>query len=177
MRIVAGKLKGRIFAQPNGHHTHPMAEKVRGAMFNTLGDIEGLTVLDAFAGSGALCFEAISRGAKSAVAIERDPAVQKTVKESITELGIEKQMHVVRASAGGWSDNNLDVQFDIVILAPPYDDLQPNLLEKLTKHVKKDGILALDYPGKADAPDFKDAEKISGKKYGDAQIVYYRKIN
>jgi 16S rRNA (guanine966-N2)-methyltransferase len=175
MRIVAGSLKGRIFGQPHGHHTHPMAEKVRGALFNTLGDIEGLTILDAFTGSGALCFEAISRGAKNAVAIERDPAVQKVVKQSIAELGLEKQMHIVRASAGGWSDNNPDGQFDIVILAPPYDDLQPNLLQKLTRHIKKGGILVLDYPGKQEPPNFENLQELRKKDYGDAQLVFYRK--
>jgi 16S rRNA (guanine966-N2)-methyltransferase len=176
MRIVAGNLKGRSFSQPKGHHTHPMAEKVRGAMFNALGDIESLTILDAFAGSGALCFEAISRGAKNALAIERDPAVQKVVKQSIAELDLNDQMHIVRASAGGWSDNNPDKKFDIVILAPPYDDLQHNLLNKLTKHVKVGGLLVLDYPGKEQAPDFEGLNQLVQKEYGDAQLVFYRKI-
>jgi 16S rRNA (guanine966-N2)-methyltransferase len=176
MRIVAGNLKGRIINQPNGHHTHPMSEKVRGALFNALGDIEGLTILDAFAGSGALCFEAISRGAKSALAIERDPAVQKVVKKNIDELNIVDQMHVVRASAGGWSDNNPDKQFDIVILAPPYDDLQPNLLQKLNRHVETDGILVLDYPGKQEVPGFESLDQILKKEYGDAQLIFYRKL-
>jgi 16S rRNA (guanine966-N2)-methyltransferase len=177
MRIISGKLKGRIFAEPHGHHTHPMAEKVRGALFNSLGDIEGLTVLDAFTGSGALCYEAISRGAKSAVAIERDPAVHKVVKESITRLDIESKVQAVRANAGGWSDHNMEKSFDIVILAPPYDDLQPNLLQKLTKHLKKDGILVLDYPGKESPPELKWVKQILKKDYGDAQLVFYRKIS
>jgi 16S rRNA (guanine966-N2)-methyltransferase len=176
MRIVAGKLKGRIFNEPHGRHTHPMSEKVRGALFNTLGDIDGLTVLDAFAGSGALAFEAISRGAKSALAIERDPAVQKVIKQNIEELELIGQLHAVRASAGGWSDNNPDEQFDIVILAPPYDDLQQNLLQKLTRHVKKDGVLVLDYPGKQNTPVFAGFEEIRKKGYGDAQLIFYRKI-
>jgi 16S rRNA (guanine966-N2)-methyltransferase len=176
MRIVAGNLKGRIFSEPHGHHTHPMSEKVRGALFNTLGDIEGLTILDAFSGSGALCFEAISRGAKRALAIERDQAVQKIVKKSINELGLSGQIRAVRASAGGWSDNNPDEQFNIVILAPPYDDLQPSLLQKLTRHVQKDGILVLDYPGKDNPPVFDGLEEVRNKEYGDAQLIFYRKI-
>jgi 16S rRNA (guanine966-N2)-methyltransferase len=72
VRIIAGSLKGRTFSEPHGHRTHPMSEKVRGALFNALGDIEGLTFLDAFAGSGALSFEAASRGAKSVIAIDKD---------------------------------------------------------------------------------------------------------
>ena len=66
MRIIAGSLGGRVFKAPSGHRTHPMSEKIRGAIFNALGDISDLTVLDAFTGSGALCFEAVSRGVANA---------------------------------------------------------------------------------------------------------------
>ena len=60
MRVISGKFGGQLFDAPKGHRTHPMSEKVRGALFSVLGDISGLTVLDAFAGSGALSIEAIS---------------------------------------------------------------------------------------------------------------------
>ncbi|MCA9330109.1 RsmD family RNA methyltransferase, partial [Candidatus Saccharibacteria bacterium] len=63
MRIISGKLGSRQFIAPKGFATHPMGDRVRTALFNTLGDIVGLTVLDAFGGSGAISFEAISRGA------------------------------------------------------------------------------------------------------------------
>lgn len=176
MRIIAGSLKGRVFSEPRGHHTHPMSEKVRGALFNTLGDIEGLSVLDAFAGSGALTFEAISRGAASVVAIERDPAVHRVFKQSAEYLGIAEQVKAVRASSGSWSDRNMGKRFDIVILAPPYDDLQLPLLRKLTKHLKKSGIMVLDYPGKHQAPEFRREKEVLKKDYGDAQLIFYRKL-
>jgi 16S rRNA (guanine966-N2)-methyltransferase len=175
MRIVAGSLKGRIFSEPHGNHTHPMSEKVRGALFNALGDIEGLSVLDAFAGSGALSLEAISRGASFAVAIERDPHVHKTLKHSIKELDLEDKVKAIRAGAGAWSDNNPAATFDIVMLAPPYDDLQPNLLQKLIIHLKDTGILVLDYPGKLGPPQFSGLKLALQKNYGDAQVVFYRK--
>jgi 16S rRNA (guanine966-N2)-methyltransferase len=175
MRIIAGNLKGRVINQPHGHHTHPMSEKVRGALFNALGDVEGLTFLDAFAGSGALSFEAVSRGAKHAVAIERDPSVHKVVKNTIEELGLKNDVHAIRASAGAWSERNKEKKFNIVILAPPYDDLQPQLLQKLTIHLNKDGVLVLDYPGKDRPPEFKWIKEILRKEYGDAQLVFYRK--
>jgi 16S rRNA (guanine(966)-N(2))-methyltransferase RsmD len=76
MRIIAGTLGGRTFESPHGRRTHPMSDKVRGSLFNTLGDIDGLTILDAFAGSGALAFEAISRGAEHVLAIEIDNRAQ-----------------------------------------------------------------------------------------------------
>ena len=69
MRVIAGRLGGRLFDSPHTRRTHPMSDKARGALFNMLGDIEGMHVLDPFAGTGALSFEAISRGAASALAI------------------------------------------------------------------------------------------------------------
>src|SRR5579883_2683533 len=106
MRIVAGTLGGRQFEAPKGHRTHPMSDKVRGALFNMLGDISGLTVFDAFAGSGALSFEAISRGAKSAVAVDIDKSAHKTILKNAKQLGVPAQLKAIRANASGWSDNN-----------------------------------------------------------------------
>ncbi len=56
MRVISGFLGGRNFESPHGHRTHPMSEKVRGAIFGALGDIKGLTVLDAFSGSGRISY-------------------------------------------------------------------------------------------------------------------------
>jgi 16S rRNA (guanine(966)-N(2))-methyltransferase RsmD len=186
MRIITGSLKGRIFNEPHGHHTHPMSEKVRGALFNTLGDIEGLTVLDAFAGSGALSFEAASRGAAKVTAIDKDTAAHQAIAKNIKELGLEKSVHASKASAAGWSIHNmekrfdillLDPPFDILLLDPPYKDLQIGFLQKLiNRHVKKGGLAVLSYPGKIAAPDFERAEVAASKKYNDAQLVFYRKI-
>ena len=63
MKVVAGSRGGRNFASPHNNRTHPMSDKVRGALFNALGDLDGLSVLDAYAGSGACSLEAASRGA------------------------------------------------------------------------------------------------------------------
>src|SRR6266404_7522519 len=105
MRIIAGTLKGREFKSPRGHKTHPMSDKVRGALFNVLGDIEDLTFLDAFAGSGALAFEAISRGAKSVTAIDRDNSAHEVLEQNSREL-CPRQVKVIKANAGGWSNHN-----------------------------------------------------------------------
>ena len=151
-----------------------MADKVRGALFNVLGDIEGLTVLDAFAGSGALSFEAISRGAKSAVAIDVDKRAYIAAKENARALGLEDKVKVIRASASGWSDNNPEVEFDLVISAPPYDDLQENLVAKLTEHVKPNGLYVLDWPGKVSPPNLDGLKIVKNKNYGDARLVFYK---
>ena len=177
MRIIAGTLKGRELKSPVGHRrTHPMAEKVRGSLFNVLGDIEGLTVLDAFAGSGAISLEAISRGASSALAIDVDKRAYQATVDNAQALGVADKVKVVRASAGGWSDNNPDVVFDLVISAPPYDDLQQNLVKKLVRHTKSGGLYILDWPGSVDAPDLEDLKLLEAKQYGGAQLVFYRKV-
>jgi len=151
-----------------------MSDRVRGALFNTLGDIEGLTVLDAFAGTGALSFEALSRDAASALLIEIDKPAQRAIQESITMLGLKSQAKLVSANSSGWSDNNPERRFDIVIAAPPYDDLQLSVVQKLARHVAPDGLFVLDWPGKTAAPEIPGLEQIEQKNYGDAQLVFYR---
>jgi len=176
MRIIAGTLKNRELKTPHGRKTHPMSEKARGGLFNVLGDVEGLTFLDAFAGSGGLAFEAASRGAGEVIAIEKDRAAHSIIDQNLADLKLPN-VHVVRANANGWSIHNMEKQFDIVLLDPPYDDLQTNLITTLIKrHVKKNGLAVLSWPGKTAIPDFDQTEVAATKNYGDNQLVFYRKI-
>ena len=153
-----------------------MSEKFRGALFNVLGDIEGLEILDAFAGSGALSFEAASRGARHIVAVDKDRAAHSSLDRNLAELGLSAQVDAVRANTGGWSIHNMERRFDIVFLDPPYDELQTDLLQTLIKrHVKSGGLAVLSWPGKTDLPELEGVEVVSDKNYGDAQLVFYRK--
>ncbi|MBX4190661.1 16S rRNA (guanine(966)-N(2))-methyltransferase RsmD [Candidatus Saccharibacteria bacterium] len=176
MRIIAGTLKGQQFQTPHGHRTHPMSDKVRGALFNILGDVEGLTFLDCFAGSGALAFEAASRGAKSVVAVDKDRSAHATLEKNVKDLHLQKVVKVVSANTGGWSIHNMEKKFDIVLLDPPYDELQENLLDKLIKrHVQPGGLAVLSFPGRGKPPKFDKTEVALAKDYGDAHLVFYRK--
>jgi 16S rRNA (guanine966-N2)-methyltransferase len=177
MRIISGSLGGRNFDAPAGHKTHPMSDKARGGLFNVLGDITGLTVLDAFAGSGALSFEAISRGARRATAIDIDGGANKSVVNGAQELNISNKIKAIRANASGWSDNNINETFDLVLCDPPYDMLQLSLLQKLSRHVGAKGLLVLSWPGKLTAPEFVGLEQIKTQNYGDIQLVFYRRIS
>lgn len=177
MRIIAGNLGGRTFNSPHGHRTHPMSDKIRGALFNALGDIDGLTVLDAFAGSGALCFEAVSRGAQSALAIEQDRLAQRTIAENIRDLNLGRQVKLIKASANAWLQTRSDNQhFDIVLLDPPYDDTQAALLQRLVNIVAPGGIVALSWPTDQPTPVFDTLKEIKRRTYGDAQLVFYRPL-
>jgi 16S rRNA (guanine966-N2)-methyltransferase len=176
MRIIAGKLKGREIRPPSGHKTHPMSDKVRGALFNILGDVEGLSFLDIFAGSGALSIEAISRGAGSAVAIDVDRAAYGSIDRNIQELGLRNRIKAVRAHASGWSARNTEQKFDVLLFDPPYDDLQINLVERLIKlHLKPGGLAVLSFPGNFKPEKLANTEIVTAKNYGDAQLVFYRK--
>jgi 16S rRNA (guanine966-N2)-methyltransferase len=176
MRIIAGRLKGREIKSPRGHKTHPMSDKMRGALFNVLGDINGLSFLDAFAGSGALAFEAASRGAKAVTAIDRDSSAHKAMEQNAKELGLES-IRVVRANTGGWSMHNIEQKFDILLLDPPYEELQLDLAERLIKrHLNAGGLAVLSFPGKAKPEKLALSEIIALKNYGDSQLVFYRKL-
>lgn len=173
MKIIAGRLGGRLFDNPKGNRTHPMSDKARGALFNMLGNIEGATVLDAFAGTGALSFEAISRGAIYATAIDADKRAFFTIQTNIKKLGLEEYCKATRANVSSWSDKNPDKTFSIVIAAPPYDHLQSQIVEKLTKHVTPKGRFILDWPGKAEPLQLEGFTIFRQKRYGDAQLVIY----
>jgi 16S rRNA (guanine966-N2)-methyltransferase len=176
MRIIAGELKGREFKSPHAYKTHPMSDKVRGALFNVLGDIDGLSFLDAFAGSGALAFEAASRGAKSVVAIDKDSSAHKILEQNVNDLKLGS-VKVVKANTAGWSVHNMETKFDILLLDPPYKELQIDLVERLIKrHLKSGGLAVLSFPGKAKPEKLSSAAIITSKNYGDAQLVFYRKI-
>jgi len=175
MRIIAGSLKGRIFHDPPGHHSHPMSDKIRGALFNMLGDITGLTVLDAFGGSGALAFEAVSRGARSAVVIEQKRAAYGAISRSVKDLGISGQIKAINADASSWSSHNKSTKFDIVLLDPPFGHPQFALLDKLALHAKVGGVVAVSWPGHELPPVFDTCNIITDKLYGDAQLAFYRK--
>ncbi len=122
MRVVAGALRGRRITAPPGRETRPTSDRVREALFAILGDLAGLRVLDLFAGSGALGIEALSRGAASAVFVERAPRVAEVVRGNLAALGLEAR--VVRADARAHlrdASARADA-YDLVFLDPPYRD-------------------------------------------------------
>lgn len=152
-----------------------MSEQIRGALFNTLGDIKNLTLLDTFAGSGAIGIEAVSRGASQAVLVESDKVAQRVTAENIRVLRLTSQVRLIRATVIGWM-NTTDDQFDIVVADPPYHDTQIDTIEQLTDRVKVNGLLVLSWPGKVDLPIIDDCELELFRSYGDAQLGYYRRL-
>ena len=122
MRIIAGEFGGRRLQAPKGDATRPTTDRAREALFARLGDVDGCHVLDLFAGSGALAFEALSRGAQHAVIVDSDLAAIRCARANATALGVEHRVTIRR------SDFRLALtaavrradQFDLVFVDPPY---------------------------------------------------------
>lgn len=174
MRVIAGEFKSRILKDPSGHRTHPMSEKVRGALFNTLGDIDGLTVLDAFAGSGAVGIEALSRGAEKVVAVELDNDAFEVLKENRDLVTREERMSVHRANVRSWLRNQNEY-FDLVLADPPYDAIGMKAIDACAEAVAKNGLLVLSLPP-AENIKFKNLRLVDEKRYGDAKLVFYKRL-
>ena len=123
MRVVAGRLGGRRLQAPPGRGTRPTSDRVREALFSTLGPIPGARVLDLFAGSGALAIEALSRGAASALLVERDPRAVAVIRANLDALGLGAPEAVVHAGPARSALRNASQRgdtYDLVFLDPPY---------------------------------------------------------
>jgi len=123
MRVIAGSLGGRRFQAPRGRATRPTSERVREALFAMLGEIDGATALDLFAGSGALGIEALSRGAQRVVFVERDGPATRTLRENLAALDVDPSAAEVRraeARAALRSARIAKETYDLVFIDPPY---------------------------------------------------------
>ena len=129
MRVVAGTLGGRKLQSPPRSITRPTSDRVRESLFAALGSIDGLTVLDLFSGSGALAIEALSRGARSAVLVERDRSAAKVIAANLAALGLsEPQARLISGSAQKALEQAAQAAetYDLLFLDPPYR--QPAML-------------------------------------------------
>lgn len=124
MRVVAGTAGGRLLKAPGGRSTRPTSDRVREAMFAILSSMDavhGATVVDLFAGSGALGIEALSRGATHATFVDTDPAAVAAVRANLAGLGdLAGGATVVRDDAVRWVEQRCPPSVDLVLADPPY---------------------------------------------------------
>ncbi len=124
MRIIAGRFKGRPIVSPRGSKVRPTTERVREAIFSHIGDaVRGARVLELFAGTGAFGFEALSRGARSVLFVERDPSTVRQPRRMSVALGVEAQVSFLEldACAAVRALARQKEKFGIVFLDPPYE--------------------------------------------------------
>ena len=142
VRIIGGQWRRRVLRFPDALGLRPTPDRVRETLFNWLGqDLSGLSCLDLFAGSGALGFEAISRGASRVVMVDNSPAVLAALRENSRLLGVEDRVEIVRADAVKFASSLRPdgARFDLLFLDPPY---RQGWVDRLAPLVS--GLLAAD---------------------------------
>lgn len=179
MRITTGILGGRTITAPKTTATRPMSDKVRAALFNVVGDVSGMIVLDAYAGSGAVGFEALSRDAARVVAVEsaRQPTLAIQANQRAFELSWGYELHQVTVETwlARWLNRPTEVlRFDLIVADPPYDHLKTDVLEKLGSLLVADGILVISHSARRDTPDLDHLTLITTKTYGDTALSFYK---
>jgi 16S rRNA (guanine966-N2)-methyltransferase len=186
MRIVGGRFRGRTIAAPGGGGTRPTADRTREAVFNILAHaewspgLEGRRVLDLFAGSGALGFEALSRGAAFALFVETDAAARGAIRDTIEALGLfgASRLHRRDATDLGAKPAGLGELFDLVFLDPPYArGLGEAALARL-KHGGwiSEGALAVFECGAEETPAPTGFELLDERVYGAAKVLFLRAL-
>lgn len=174
MRVIAGALGGRIFDAPKGHKTHPMSERARGGLFNKLGNITSMRLLDPFAGSGAISIEAVSRGVREAIAIEKDLKAYTVLRRNCETLNVSDRIRSIRANCRSWSENNPRELFDLIICDPPYQNIQLSTVTFMLKHLNHNGLMVLSHTGRGEAPTVNGVVVVDKRLYGDAALSFYR---
>jgi len=171
--ITGGTYRGQSFTSPSGNRTHPMSARARLALFNMLGDLSGLTVLDAFSGSGALAFESLSRRASYAYAIEIDPKAYRTITENVESIGF-KNIKVSRANITTWLASN-NVDFDVLFCDPPYHHVNLDIILSVARRLKPGGLLVCSLPPFVEINELEEAYTLlRSKKYARANIYIFK---
>jgi 16S rRNA (guanine966-N2)-methyltransferase len=172
MRVIAGAFRGRTLQAPRGQRTRPTADRVREAVFSMLGPVDGLRVLDLFAGSGALAIEALSRGAAEAVLVERDPRALAAIERNLEATGAAAA--VSRRDALAWLRAYREAPFDLVFVDPPYDAasrLAVPLGEELPKVVSDGARIVIESDKRS--PLHLQLPLLRERTYGDTRIAIH----
>ena len=176
VRLISGHYGGRFIATPPGDSTHPMSERARSAIFNMLGSkIIDAEVLDAFAGSGAVGLEALSRGASHATFIEKHRVASKIISENIDLLGVGGSSKVIATSVNNWLETADSPKFDIIFADPPYHNEQLSTVKKLLGLLKVGGSMILSNSGRGGILEETGIVVVDNRSYSNAYITLYRR--
>ena len=154
MRVIAGSLRGRILTTPRGFDTRPTLDRVKEALFSILGSIDNLKVLDLYAGTGAFGIEALSRGAKQAVFVEKSRPALQCLRDNLSRLGLEGRSKVFAQFVERAQRNiSISAPFDLVFCDPPWTGIEAawNFLAnmQLASLLSPGGRLVLEHPAEA----------------------------
>ena len=177
MRIIAGTLKGRRLQAPDWPGLRPSSDRLRETLFNVLAPvIGGARFLDAYAGTGAVGIEALSRGASHVTFVERDPRAQALIQSNLDRCGVKDRYAIIRAGFDGAAER-LGGVFDVLFLDPPYGAPELGQALKAAASLATDEALLIVEHAKRDAvPD-----EVGGMKrtrelvQGDSVLSFFRR--
>ena len=175
MRIVAGSRKGHRIEAPKGVVTRPTGDRVREAVFSIVGPVDDARVLDLFAGSGALGLEALSRGARSCVFVERDRQAARVIQSNLEKLRLTGAVVVTREVAAALrEERDRDRRYELVLADPPYEDwtAQEAALADLLPSVLADDALVVVETSERVEPELPLA-LVTTRRYGSARITVF----
>ena len=176
MRIISGERRGHKLLEFDGDDIRPTTDRVKESMFNLIQEyIPDAVVLDMFSGSGALSFEALSRGALSAVCIDADSRSVDIIKKNSQQLRYDDRCEIKNISCFDYV-RSTDKKFDIIFLDPPYNkDFIEKSLKMIVEYdiLNENGIIVLE----SDLTDFRFEQKgldiAKQRKYGMSYITIY----
>ena len=178
MRVIAGTLKGRTLRAPTGSETRPTADRVREALFSILGSMDGLNVLDLYAGTGALGIEALSRGAGQAVFVEAASSAMRCFRQNLSKLNLDDRSRVLHA----WverSDHEIAnwAPYDLAFCDPPWsrsDEAWKFLADiNVARLISTYGRLVLEHPANRayDGDSLGQMQVIRRRTWGDSAVT------
>lgn len=172
MRITGGKLRGRSLPARVPAGTRPTSSRVREALFSMVGqDLAGQSVLDPFGGTGALSFEAWSRGAERVVCCEAGRSAVSAIRRNARALGVDQGFHLVSGRVPKCLPR--DRRFDLVLVDPPYADDPQRLVEWLEPCVGR--VLVLEHSAKQAPPAWPSLTLSRTKRYGDTHLSVFER--
>lgn len=178
LRIVGGSLRGRRIDVPDSAEVRPTSDRVREALFSIIGgEVVGARVLDLFAGSGALGFEALSRGASAVTFVEIESTIVQQIRRSAVEIGVEERVSVIRGEFGRESvQRRLTGSYSLVLADPPYSAAGPDrsLLPTLRRLLEADGLLVIEVQRGVSPPVSAGWRHVRSAHYGRACLLFYR---
>ena len=175
MRIIAGSRKGHTIHAPKGTDTRPTGDRIREAAFNLIGPVDGASVLDLFAGSGAMGLEALSRGAERALFVESDREAARAIERNLDRLRLTGATVLRRdARQALAAEASARRRYDLVLVDPPYErwhELERSLAPWIASVLAPDGLLVVETSSRIE-PDLPLALRTS-RRYGSARLTLY----
>jgi 16S rRNA (guanine966-N2)-methyltransferase len=179
--VIGGSLRGRKLRSTKGQRVRPTSARAREALFDILGDCQGLRVLDLFAGSGALGIEALSRGADFAVFVDLSYSAVRRIRQNLCECGLKPRSRVIQGEAGRILRKLAAAgeRFSLILIDPPYER---GLVRKVLSVIGENLLLlpgamvvAEHHASEPLEEDIRGLQRVDQRRYGDTLITFWQR--